>query len=685
MPMRVSVDIGGTFTDFVCLDEETGNVIEEKAHTTPANFADGVINAIGKAKADLAEVRYFVHGTTVVINAITERKGAKTALITTKGFRDVLEIGRANRPDMYNYFYRKPVPYVPRHLRLEIDERVDYLGRVLRPVRPDKVRTLSPLLREEGVTAVAVCLLNSYANSKPEEDVRDILAEAVPEMEITISSELLKVWREYERTSTTVLNAYVKPAARLYMDTLSGALEKMGLAEEPHAMQSNGGTATFGRAKEVPISLIESGPVGGVIGGAALGKILGEENIITFDVGGTTAKTSLINHGEVKITTDYRLEWTPRFAGYPVKNPVVDIIEIGAGGGSIAWIDEVGILKVGPMSAGADPGPACYNIGGTKPTLTDANLVTGRINPDNFLGGTFKISMEKAREAIQPIADHFRISVEDAAMGIIQTAASNMLNALKLISVRRGYDPQDFAMLAQGGNGAVLSPYLAGELKVKKLIIPNLPGTFSAWGMLMTNLRQDFMQTNIMSVRNADTAKIGDIFQSMEEKAYAVFDGQKIARGQVIFIRTVEMRYIGQEHAVPTPFASAPATYETLAASRRQFDELHLKHYAFHLPDAETEIVSFNLTAYGIVKKPEVKRLEYRGELADAVKGERDVLFGGDGNIRCTVYDRAKLAPGHQIGGPAIVEESKSVTVLCPRQKLNLDQYGNLVIYNSEV
>jgi N-methylhydantoinase A len=685
MAMRVAVDIGGTFTDFVCLDEETGGIIEEKAHTTPANFADGVIHAVDNSKIDLAEVRYFVHGTTVVINAITERKGAKTALITTKGFRDVLEIGRANRPDMYNYFYKKPVPYVPRHLRLEIDERVDYLGRVLRPVRAEEVRALSPLLRKEGVTAIAVCLINSYANSGPEEEVRDILAASVPEMEITISSELLRVWREYERTSTTVLNAYVKPAARLYMDALAAALEKMGLTEEPHAMQSNGGTATFGRAKEVPISLIESGPVGGVIGGAALGKVLGEGNIITMDVGGTTAKTSLINQGEVKITTDYQLEWTPCFAGYPVKNPVVDIIEIGAGGGSIAWIDEVGILKVGPMSAGADPGPACYDMGGVKPTLTDANLVTGRINPDNFLGGTFRVSVKRAREAIRPIADHFGISVENAAMGIIQTATTNMLNALKLISVRRGYDPKDFAMLAQGGNGAVLSPYLASELKVKKLIVPNLPGTFSAWGMLMTDLRQDFMQTNIMPVHKADLTKIDEIFHEMETKAYAVFDKQKIAREQVIFLRMAEMRYVGQEHAVPTPISGGPADAEALAESRGQFDRLHLKHYAFNLPDADAEIVSFNLTAYGVVKKPEVKRLAYRGALKDAVAGERDVIFEGLGKTRCVVYDRGKLAPGHQIDGPAIVEESKSVTALCPRQRLHVDQYGDLIIYNSEV
>jgi N-methylhydantoinase A len=463
--IRVAVDIGGTFTDFVSLDEETGTIIEEKAHTTPENFAVGVIDAVKKSGISLSEVSYFVHGTTVVINAVTERKGAKTALITTKGFRDALEIGRANRPDMYNYFYKKPEPYVPRYLRFEVDERMNYKGEVLKEAKEAEIVEIARKLKAEEVTAVAVCFINSYANPEHERLVGRVLERELPGVEVTLSCNLLKEWREYERTSTTVLNAYVKPAARKYLDTLRDELVRMGLTEEPHAMQSNGGTATFARAKEVPISLIESGPVGGVIGANELGKIIGEKNLITFDIGGTTAKTSLISNNEVKVTTEYKLEWTPKFAGYPVKSPVVDIIEIGNGGGSIAWIDDVGVLKVGPQSAGANPGPACYGLGGTKPTITDANLISGRIDPDNFLGGEFKVSMELARKAMQPIANHFGISVEEAAMGVIKTANSNMMNALKLVSVRRGYDPREFAMLAMGGNGAVLSPFLAQELK----------------------------------------------------------------------------------------------------------------------------------------------------------------------------------------------------------------------------
>lgn len=680
MSIRAAADIGGTFTDFVCLNESTGEILEEKAHTTPDNFAEGVINAVGKSGIRLHEVSYFVHGTTVVINAVTERSGVPTALVTTRGFRDVLEIGRANRPDMYNYFYQKPVPYVPRKHRYEVTERTSFEGEILTPLNEAELADVARRIREEGIASVAVCFINSYANPLAELTAGRILARELPGAEITLSSGLLKVWREYERTSTTVLNAYVKPSARLYLDTLGDKLKALGLKAEPHAMQSNGGTATFGRVKEVPISLIESGPVGGVIGGAALGKLISEPNIITFDVGGTTAKTSLISRGEVKITTEYRLEWTPLFAGYPVKTPVVDIIEIGAGGGSIAWIDPVGVLKVGPKSAGADPGPACYGRGGTEATLTDANLVTGRIDPENFLGGTFPVDVEKAKNAIRPIADFFKISIEEAAMGIIQTAASNMLNALKLVSVRRGYAPQDFAMLAQGGNGALLSPHLAAELKVKKCIIPNLPGTFSAWGMLMTDLRQDFMQTCIMPLEGADLRRINDIFGEMESQASAVFQKQNTGKDDMLFVRTADIRYVGQEHAVATPMAGGEITGQAVAQSRQQFDRIHEKKFTFALPEAGAEFVGFNLTAYAVVVKPELKKIGRGGGSGTAVKGERDVLYEGYGKQRCVVYDRAGLGEGDRITGPAIVEESKSVTVLCPGQALTVDAYGNLII-----
>lgn len=685
MSLRVAVDIGGTFTDFVCLDETTGKIIEEKTHTTPDNFARGVEDAIDIAGINLEEVNYFVHGTTVVINAVTERSGAKTALLTTKGFRDVLDIGRANRPDMYNYFYKKPVPYVPRYLRYEVNERVAFDGEVLKELDEAEVRAVAKKMKDNGVEAVAVSFLHSYKNPTAEERAEQILREELPGVPISISSNLARIWREYERTSTTVLNAYVMPSTQLYLDTLEEHLHDKKLIGEPHAMLSNGGTATFSRAKEIPINLIESGPVGGVIGAAALGEIMGEPNIITFDVGGTTAKTSLINKGELNVTTEYKLEWTPLFAGHPVKTPVVDIIEIGNGGGSIAWIDEVGVLKVGPRSAGAHPGPACYDLGGTEPTLTDANLIIGRISADNFLGGTFKVNVEKAREAVKPIAEFFNISIEEAAQGIIQTANSNMLNALKLISVRRGYDPQDFAMLVQGGNGAGFGPQLAKELKVKKVIVPNLPGTFSAWGMLVSDLRQDFMQTNIMPVTGADLEVINSIYDDMEAQAEEIFAKQDIPKDKLLIQRSAEMRYIGQEHGVVTPVAGGLLDVAAIEAARKKFDDLHYQNYRFKLEGAPVEFVSFNMTVFGVVAKPEVKKLEVTGrELAAALKGERNVMYEGDGVKLAPVYDRALLEPGHTILGPAVVEESKSVTVMCPGQELIVDDLGNLIISNLE-
>jgi N-methylhydantoinase A len=380
MAKRVAIDIGGTFTDFVGLDEATGEVSLEKALTTPVNFAEGVIHTIRKSGVDPREIRQFVHGTTVVINALTERKGAKTALITTQGFRDVLEIQRANRTDMYNLFYQKPKPFVPRRFRFEVRERLDYKGEVLQPLTEEDVVVAVEACKRAGVEAIGVCYIHAYSNHAHEQRTREIIEELYPEASVTLSHEITQEWREYERTNTTVLNAYVQPAAELYLSTLDEELSKMGASGTKYAMQSNGGTTTFAQAQRVPIHLVESGPVGGVIGASVVAEAVGEKNVISFDMGGTTAKVSLIDQGRLKINTDYHLEKTSIWAGYPVKIAVLDIAEVGAGGGSIAWIDQGGALNVGPRSSGADPGPACYNLGGTEPTVTDANLLTGRSN-----------------------------------------------------------------------------------------------------------------------------------------------------------------------------------------------------------------------------------------------------------------------------------------------------------------
>ncbi|MFQ6118182.1 MAG: hydantoinase/oxoprolinase family protein, partial [Candidatus Bipolaricaulia bacterium] len=524
----------------------------EKDHTTPDNFARGVINTIDKSRLDPREISQFVHGTTVVINAITERKGAKLALITSKGFRDVLEIQRANRPDMYNLFYRKPRPFVPRRYRFEVEERLNYKGEVLRELNEDDVRRAIARCKEEGIESIAVCFIHSYANPAHERRVRELVEELYPEAHVTLSHEIIQEWREYERTNTAVLNAYVKPAAARYLQALEGDLDHKGLVAVKYAMQSNGGTTTFAQAREVPIHLVESGPVGGVIGATMLGEVLQEEEIISFDMGGTTAKVSLIEGGKLQIKTDYYIEKTAIFAGYPVKIPVVDIVEVGAGGGSIGWIDKGGALNVGPQSAGADPGPACYGRGGTEPTVTDANLLAGRLNPDYFLGGEVKLDLGRAEAAMERIAQYFGIDAVKAAHGIIRVANANMRAALERVSIERGYDPRDFTMVAYGGAGGLHAPLLARELNMQKIIIPRAPGQFSAWGMLVTDLRHDFIRTQVLACNEDSLNKMNQIFAEMSEEALKEFAAEGIGQETIFLERLMDMRYRGQEHTVRT-------------------------------------------------------------------------------------------------------------------------------------
>lgn len=490
--LRVATDIGGTFTDLVYVDEE-GNVGVGKSHTTPPNFEKGIMDVIQKAEIDVNDINTFIHGTTVVINAITERKGVKTGLITTKGFRDVLEIARGNRPDLFNLLYKKPEPFVPRHLRMEISERLDFEGNVVTDIDRSELNDIIDYFKKEEVDAIAIVLLHAYKNASHEMIVKNTIEELWPEVGVTASHQLTNEWREYERTSTTVLNSYVKPIANAYIKNLETNLSEMKPDTNKFIMQSNGGTTTFEGAVTSPINLLESGPVAGVIGSAILGEMLGEKNIISLDIGGTTAKCSLIDQGQVKVTTDYKIEKTDKTAGYPVRVPVVDIVEIGNGGGSIAW-DEDGAIRVGPHSAGAVPGPVAYGNGGEEPTTTDANLVSGRLSPSNF---DKQVNMDLVKNSIkEKIAEPFNLNTDDAALGIIRIANSNMLNALKLISVRKGYDPRDFTLVATGGGGAMHASALARELGIKKVIIPVAASVFSAWGMLLTELRHDYIYTN---------------------------------------------------------------------------------------------------------------------------------------------------------------------------------------------
>lgn len=676
--MRIATDIGGTFTDLVYLDEN-GRIGTAKSDTTPPNFEQGVLDVIKKSEISGEAISTFIHGTTVIINALTERKGVKTGLITTKGFRDVLEIARGNRPDLFNVRYEKPTPFIPRHLRLEVSERMNYKGEVVTELAVDEVKAAVEQLRNEGVDAIAVSFLHAYANSNHEKQTVDIIKEVWPEVAVTASSDVTKEWREYERSSTAVLNSYVKPIAASYIDKLEEKLSAIDVCGNKYIMQSNSGTTTFEQSKETPINMVESGPVAGIFGASILGKIIGEENIIAFDIGGTTAKCSLIDKGEVKVTTEYKIEHNDRNAGYPIKVPVVDIVEIGNGGGSIAWIDDAGSLKVGPQSAGALPGPVAYGKGGENPTTTDANLVTGRLSAKNFQN---EVNMEAVKHAIQEkVANHFDISVEDAALGIIRIANSNMLNALKLISVRKGYDPREFSLVAFGGGGPMHAMALAKELGVKRVIIPIAASVFSAWGMLMTDLRHDYIQTYIRRVNGLHIDELNTELTSLEDGAYIQYAAEGMKQEQVVFSRYADMRYLGQEHSVKVPIPNGVITEEQMEEIVRRFHDIHEQHYTFKLEGAPTEIVNLHLTAFGLVDKPELAKLDRAGDnAAEALKEVRSVLFEEVGWVDTSVYDREVLNAGTIIHGPAIVEEVSSSTVVYPGQTLTVDPYGNLIV-----
>ncbi|MGY3717648.1 hydantoinase/oxoprolinase family protein [Sutcliffiella cohnii] len=676
--MRVATDIGGTFTDLVYVDQN-GKMGVAKSHTTPPHFEQGVMDVINVSGIDPELLQTFIHGTTVIINALTERKGVKTGLITTKGFRDVLEIARGNRPDLFNVRYEKPTAFVPRYLRQEVEERLNYKGEVIQALNKQQVKDIIHYFQKEEVEAIAVSYIHAYSNPTHEQETVELIKGLWPEVAVTASHEVTKEWREYERTSTVVLNSYVKPIAASYVDRLENELKQIGSESQKYIMQSNGGTTTFEQSKQTPINMLESGPVAGIYGAAILGKMLGEHNIIAFDIGGTTAKCSLIDNGEVKVSTDYSIERTDKTAGYPVKVPVVDIVEIGNGGGSIAWIDGGGSLRVGPKSAGALPGPVAYGKGGQDPTTTDANLVVGRLSAKNFDND---VDMDKVRLSIkEKIAAPFNTSVEEAALGIIRIANSNMLNALKLISVRKGYDPREFVLVAFGGGGSMHAPALAQDLGVKKGIVPVAASVFSAFGMLMTDLRHDYIQTFIRRVDGLDLLELNEKLIIQEKDALVQYNNEGIESENVVLTRFADLRYVGQEHTVKVPIPSGEITEETVQQVIQKFHETHEQLYTFKLEEASTEIVNLHLTAFGIVHKPELAKLDKVGGTAEeALKEVRPVLYEGKGWTDANVYDRNLLSADVVIQGPAVIEEQSNSTILYPGQTLTVDSYGNLII-----
>jgi N-methylhydantoinase A len=682
--IRVATDVGGTFTDLAYFetDENTGEqrVRSAKVDTTPPDFERAVLALLDKAEVPFSEIGFLAHGTTVIINAITERKGAKTGLITTAGFRDVLEIARGDRPNFFNLTYRKPEPFVPRYLRREVPGRIGYLGDELVPLDLSGLTEIVETFRAESVEAIAICLLHSYANDAHEVAVLEEVRRLAPEIAVVASHQITRQWREYERTNTAVLSAYVQPIADRYLTNLDHSLNDGGFAGSLYIMQSNCGIDTVEATRQTPITMIESGPASGVWGAAELGRLLGIPNVLALDIGGTTAKCSLIEGGHAKVISDYWIERNQENSGYPVLAPVVDIVEIGNGGGSIAWVDHLGKLHVGPQSAGANPGPVSYGRGGTEPTTTDANLALGRINPDYFCGGTVTADMDGVNRALDRLAASLEVSREDAARGIVRIANHNMINALKLVSLNRGYDPRDFTLVTFGGGGGMHANALAAELQIEQVIIPAESAVFSAWGMVMSDLRRDYFKTFLCDLDGDAPARLLDAFGALEAQARAEFTGEGLDEAALDFVCFARFRYRNQEHSTEVVLPEEGVTFENLAAIRERFEVNYEREYTYRLATA-VEVVGLHLVAQAEVGKLALIEKRSTGrKVEDAVKGRRRVDFDVDGVHEARLYDGALLEKSMSFAGPAIIEESGATIVVNPGSRARVDQLGNVVL-----
>ena len=664
---RVAIDIGGTFTDLVCIDAN-GELRRAKADSTPEALEVAVLEVLARSGVDPASVDSFLHGSTVVINAITERSGARTALVTTRGFSDVLEIARANRPDLYNLRYAKPEPFVPRHLRLEVTERVSYRGDVLTPLHESELAGVAQQLRDLEVDAVAVSFLHAWIRPQHEARVALVLREMLPGVKVVASHEVSRQWREYERSNTAVLSAYVQPVVATYLAALATGLESVGVDAQLYAMQSAGGVCSFDRALRAPITMLESGPVAGVTAAAALGRQLGIRHLLTLDIGGTTAKTSAVIDGVVPVNTLHYIGKTPHFAGYPVQVPVVDIVEIGTGGGSIAEVDAAGGLHVGPRSAGAVPGPACYGKGGEHATVTDANILTGRLDAEYFLGGAVELETDAASRAMARVADGLGVTTEEAARGVLRFAVAQMANALRLVTLRRGHDPRDFTLVAFGGNGPLHAALLARELGITRVVIPPGPGHFSAFGMLEGSMTAQAVQTFVGPLASTDIAAL---LQRVERDAQA-----ELSEPATSVQRYLELRYQGQEHTLEIP---VPATGDLLAGLVEEFNHRSEREYAFSL-DAPLEVVAarVELAVQGIAV-PWVA--DDNDDVPRHPTGTRVVDFDRHGGLlESVVRDRRSLTVGEVVAGPCVIEEAASTTLVLPGQTVRRDEHGNLVL-----
>lgn len=680
---RVATDVGGTFTDIVAFDTDSGDTFYGKTLTMPGQLVEGIVTGVHKAGASVERARLFLHGSTIAINTMLERSGAKTALLTTRGFRDIYEIGRINRPQAYNLFFRKHQPLIKRSLRFEVNERMSAKGEVLTALDEAELVALAAKLRELGIQAVAILFFHSYMNPAHELRARRLIEEHCPGVFVSASHELSKEYREFERTSTVAANAYIGPRIKTYLGEIKNRFAAERFDGSFLVVQSNGGLFDIARAQRECIRMLESGPAAGVIGAKVVCDRLGLRNAIAFDMGGTTAKAGVVLNREVMMAGNMIVGGYAE--GLPIQIPLIDTQEVGTGGGSIARIEEGGGLRVGPQSAGASPGPVCYDLGGTQPTVTDANLILGRLSAANFLGGEMKLNLEKATEAMRTrVAEPMDISLTEAANGIIRIAATTMSNVVTRVTTERGLDGGDFAMVAYGGAGPLHACIVARELNIPQVIIPLSPGHFSAYGMLMADLRWDFVRTWFKPVNQLDFSAFEKIYADLEAEGTGLLE-RDIERRRIVCARAADMRYVGQEHPVTVELPGSFFLRPDRAALKQLFDNEHMKRYAFNAPGEPAEIVSLHSSVIGALDKPVAKRLRAsrgksgRRPAAKAVK-RKVYLTEARGYADTPVYARRDLAAGQRIAGPALIEEYASTTVVFPGDRLEVSNYGDLVI-----
>ncbi|MBN2322124.1 MAG: hydantoinase/oxoprolinase family protein [Spirochaetes bacterium] len=683
--MRIGVDIGGTFTDCVVIDENS--VIHRfKELSTPKDPSVGLYNVIKKASKYfnksltelLSSLDLFCHGTTVATNTLLTGTGARTGLVLTKGFRDSIEMRRAHKDNIWDLRLPVPPPLVPRYLRLGVTERVDHRGEVLQPLDADDAESVCRTFKREGVEAVAVCTLFSFLNDSHERAIREIVAKHLPDAFISISSEVLPQIREYERQSTTVANAYVGPKLTVYLSNLETRLKSDGLSRAFYVTASNGGVMTVDTAIRHASATLLSGPAAGAVGAMFFADLLGQKNLILMDMGGTSFDVTLVNNGNVTLSTEGEI------AGYRIAKPMIDINTIGAGGGSIAWIDRGGMLRVGPASAGSDPGPVCYDLGGEKPTVTDANLLLGYLNPDYFLGGEMQVNKEKAKKILQKtVADPMGLCEVEAAAGIFRIINQSMADATKVVSIQRGHDPREYALISAGGACSIHACKIAEEVGSRTVIVPEAASVFCALGMLESDIRLDSVKTFNGFIPGLDLAEFNEVIAQVEKKALAELLQEGVERERATLVRHLDIRYVGQHHEVTVEIPSEGAIESRhLDEIADAFHNAHERLYTYSTPENPLEVMNLRITAIGSVEKTGLKNAsKKKASVEEALKGKRPVYFEETGGfIDTPVYDRNLLSEGARIEGPAVVEERITTVIVHPEWNLTVDTYGNIIM-----